>query len=216
MRKLFLFFAIVLFVVSVNAQPTKSVAAVDEWANVAQNSVREGATTDVSGAYDVILYIDVALTSAVAHTGTKIDVQISSATSGDEDWTTLTAFIGPTGTPNSEAVSGTESAGATVIECASTTGTYDDDETRFIYFKNSTIANSELGYLVSHVANTSVTIQDGITNAQTGSTMWDIAKRYVVQIPLSAVRVRVIYDNTYDSDGAAVDTYCRLSKTTGL
>lgn len=207
---------IFLFAVSAQAQPTKSTAAVDEWANVAQNAVREGATTDVSGAYDVVLHIDIALTQAIAHTGTKIEVQISSNTSGDEDWSTLTSFIGPTGTPNSEAVTGTEAAGSTVIECASTVGLYDDDETRFIFFENGTVANSELGLLVSHVANTSVTVQDGITNAQTSSTMWDIAQRYVVQIPFSANRVRIIYDNTFDVDGADVTTLARLSKVTGI
>src|SRR3990172_2152718 len=196
---------------------TKSVAAVDEWASVAQNAILEGATTDISTAYDIILHIDMALSSATAQTnGAKVEVQISSATSGDEDWSTFASFIGPTGTANSEAVSGTEAAGSTVIECASTLGLYDDDETRFIFFLNGTVANSELGLLVSHVANTSVTVQDGITNAQTSSTMYDIAKRYVVQLPFSANRVRVIYDNTRDATGSTVHTYCRLSRVTAL
>lgn len=198
-------------------QPTKSALEVDAWAEVAQNTVREGATVDVSAAYSYVLHIDMALSNTTAQTnGAKIEVQVSSNTSGDEDWSTFTSFIGPTGTANDEAVSGTEAIGATVIECASTTGLYDDDETRWIYFENTTVANSELGFLVSHVTNTSVTIQDGITNAQTGSTMFDIAKRYVIELPFAALRFRVIYDNTRDAAGAAVSTTCRLVKVTGL
>ena len=45
------------------AAPTKTVAAVDEWANVAQNAVREGTIVDVSGLDGAILHIDIALRS---------------------------------------------------------------------------------------------------------------------------------------------------------
>lgn len=197
---------------------TKSVAAVDEWANIAQNAVREGATTDVTGCYSASLHIDIALTSAVAHTGTKIAVQASSNTTGDEDWSTYLEFIGPTGTPNTENITNNPlAASSTTATCADTTGLYDDDETRWIYIKDSTIANSELALLVSHVANTSVTFQDGTTNEHVQNTpMWDIAETYTVELPLWANRVRVIYDNTYDSDGAACDTKCRISKVTAV
>jgi hypothetical protein len=217
MRKFLLLLLILFWAAASYAQPTITPAAVDEWAEVAQNAIREGTEVDISQAYGVILFIDMALSSTTAQTnGAAIKVQTSSATSGDEDWSDAVVFAGPTGTANDEAVSGTENAGATVIECASTTGTYDDDETRFIFFENSTAANSEMGLLVSHVANTSVTLQDGITNAQTGSTMWDIAKRYTVAVQFPALRVRVIYDNTRDAAGATVFTYCRLVKVTGL
>lgn len=209
----------VLFIASLavrcEAQPTKAVDTIDEWAEVAQNAVREGATKDVSGAYDVILHISVALSTETAHTGTKIEVQISVNSSGDEDWTTLTSFIGPIGTANSEVTSASEAAGQTVIECASTTG-YDADETRWIFFEHTTPANSEFALLVSHVSNTSVTLQDGITNDQTAGTMFNIAQNYVVQLPFSANRVRIIYDNTFDVDGSTVHTLARLSKVTGI
>lgn len=216
MKKFIILFVSLIIPVSLFSQ-TKSVTAVDEWASIAQNAVREGATTDVSGDYDVILHIDVALTTGgTAHTGTKVDIQISSNTSGDEDWSTYRSFVSVTGTPNSEAVTGTEAIGATVIECASTVGLYDDDETRFIFFLNGTVADSELGYLVSHVANVSVTVQDGITNAQTSSTMYDIAQTYTIQIPFSTNRVRVMYDNTFDSNGSTVHTKTRISRVTAI
>ncbi len=196
---------------------TKTVTQIDEWASTADQAIREGAVNDVSAAYDAVLHIDMALTTgATAHSGTKIDIQISSATSGDEDWSTYAEFLGPQGTPNTEAVTGTEAIGATVIECASTTGLYDDAEARWIFFLNGTVANSELGYQVSFVSNTSVTVQDGITAAQTSSTMSDIAATYTVRLPFSANRVRVIYDNSFDAAASAIHTRTRISKVTAI
>ena len=198
------------------AAPTKTVAAVDEWANVAQNAVREGAVVDVSGLDGAILHIDIALTAAVAHTGSAIIVQISSNTSGDEDWTELTRFIGPTGTPNTENITNNPlTATSTTATVANTTG-YVADETRFIYIKDGTIANSELVLLISAVTDTSVTWMDGTTNEHAQTTpFWNIAKTYPITIPWETNRVRVIIDNTFDPDGAAVDTKTRISKVVG-
>ena len=195
---------------------TKSTTAVDEWAEVAQNAVREGATIDVSGDYAVQIHVSVALSSETAHTGSKIEIQTSGNTSGDEDWTTYKTLFSPTGTANSEVTSGTETAGATVIECASTVGLYDDDEIRWIFFEHTTPANSEMALLVSHVANTSVTLQDGITNDQTAGTMFDIAQNYTVPLPFGANRFRIVYDNTFDVDGSTIFTYARISRVTAL
>ena len=197
---------------------TKSVAAVDEWAEVAQNAVREGATTDVSGNYSCALHVDIALSTTTAHTGSKIEVQVSSNTTGDEDWTTFTTWIGPTGTANSEAITNDPlSAASTTATCASTTGLYDDDETRWIFIEDGTVANSELCLLVSHVADTSVTFQDGTTNEHAQNTlMFDIANTYAVDIPMWVNRVRVVYDNTYDSDGSTIHTKSRISKVTAV
>lgn len=197
--------------------PTKTVAAVDEWANVAQNAVREGATVDVSGLDGAILHIDIALVAAVAHTGTAIIVQISSNTSGNEDWTELVRFSGPTGTANTEPITNNPlSAAATTATVADTGGLYEADETRFVYIKDGTIANSELIFLVSAVVDTSITWLDGTTNEHAQTTpLWDIAKTYPIAIPWEANRVRVIIDNTFDADGAAVDTKTRISKVVG-
>jgi len=198
-----------------SAALTKAVAAVDEWANIAQNTVREGATTDTSAMYQAMLHIDVALTSTTAHTGTKIDVQVSSATSGDEDWTTLTSFISITGTAASEAM-GTEAAAQTVLEVASTTG-FEADEARWIFILDNTVADSEMIYQVSHVSNTSITCQDGITNAHTSAdVLWNVAQTLTVTLPSTANRVRVIYDNTYDSNGSSLHTKTRISSITAL
>ena len=93
MKRLLILLLILFVSNAAHGALTKSVAAVDEWAEIAQNAVREGATTDVSGCYAATLHISYALTSATAHTGTKIEIQLSSNTTGDENWTTLTTFI---------------------------------------------------------------------------------------------------------------------------
>jgi hypothetical protein len=220
MKKILCVWVIVcsLFVVNVvDAALTKSVAAVDEWLETAQNAVREGATVDISGDYYAALHIDMAITSTAAHTGSIVWVQVSSNTSGDEDWTTLEKFPGPTGTANSESLSGAEAAAQTVLEVADTTGFYDNDEARWIFIEDNVVANSEMCLLVSHVGNTSVTVQDGITNAHDASdTLFDIAENWVINIPPVYSRVRVIFDNTFDSDGATIHTRTRLSRVTEL
>lgn len=220
MKKIFTFLLMISLLCITNLSwgaLSKSVGAVDEWAEIAQNAVREGATTDVSTYYQATLHIAYGLSSEVAHTGTKISVQGSSTTSGDEDWYTIAEFTTKTGTPNTEAFGGSEAGGATVLEVASTTGLYDDDETRWIFIEDNTAANSEIALLVSHVANVSVTVQDGITNAHdTSDAMFDIADSLSISIPDTVNRVRIIYDNTYDSDGATLFTYCRISGITGI
>ncbi len=213
MKKLFTL--LVLFISTISFAQTKSTSAVDEWAEVSQNAVREGATIDVSGDFAVQVHISVALSTETAHTGSKIEIQTSGNTSGDEDWTTYKTLFSPTGTANSEVTSGTETAGATVIECASTTG-YVADETRWIFFEHTTPANSEMALLVSAVSNTSVTLQDGITNDQTAGTMFNIAQNYTVPLPFAANRFRIIYDNTFDVDGSTIHTYARISRVTAL
>ena len=217
MRKLIgLCLLLMLFAVPSYAAVTKSVAAVDEWAAVAQNAVREGATTDISANYSTSLHIDLAVTSSTAHTGTKIEIQVSSNTSGDEDWSTLTSLVSGIGTANPEALAGAESAAATLLEVASTTG-YVADETRWVFILDNIVATSELVLLVSAVTDTSVTIQDGIANAHDASdTLYNIAATFVVTIPIDYSRVRVIYDNTYDVDGSQVHTKCRVSQVTKL
>lgn len=218
MKKLIgLFLLLTLLTMPSYAAVTKSVAAVDEWAAVAQNAVREGAEIDVSGNYSTTLHIDIAVTSATAHTGTKIEVEASSKPTGDDNWTTILSIIGPLGTANPEALGGAESAGATVLEVASTTG-YEADGTRWVFILDNVVATSELVKLVSHVGNTSVTTLDGTaTDHDASDTLYNIAATLIpITITINYSRIRVIYDNTYDSDGSQVHTRCRLSQTTKL
>lgn len=207
---------------------TKSVAAVDEWAAVAKNTVRKGATVDVSGCYEAILHIFCALTEAVAHTGSDIIVQISSNTTGDEDWTTLAVFGSPTGTAFKVDIAADEAAGQTVISVTNPTTVNLDHPGKYLFIENTAnVANSEVVFQVSNEGDTvdTITILDGLTNAQAAADgdIWEIDSatievvgHYVVAIPRAANRVRVIYDNTADPDGARIHTNCRISKVTAL
>ena len=194
----------------------KSYAEIDAWAAVAQNAIREGATIDLTDVQRVKLHIDCALTAAVAHTGTEIIVQTSSADADDEFWSDFTSVIGPIGTANTEPITNNPlAAGGTTITCVSTTGYTTEGEWRFI--KDSTIANSELIWQTAYSATPNITILDGVKRAHVQTTpMWNIAEAIELQLPLETLRARVIYDNTYDTDGATIATRCRATAISGM
>lgn len=223
-RLWFLIILLTLFLFSsvADAALTLSDTDVDEWAEIAQNAVREGDVEDISGNYFTFLHIDMALTSAAVHTGTKITVFVSSKSVGDgsdEDWTVHAEFIGPIAlaAPNPESLGGAEAAGQTTIEVASTTGLYEDDETRWVFLEDDTVADSEMIRLESYVSDVSITITNGLTNAHDASdTLYDVADNQTVLIQGGYQRFYIEYDNTYDSDGATTHTRCRRTNVTAL
>lgn len=133
---------------------TKAVEAVDAWAEITQGAggIREGATVDTSPDYQATLLIDACLSEAVAETaGATIYVEISSNTTGDADWEVLASFGGPVGTAESEALSGDEAAGQTVLSVTNPTTANLDNPSRFIFFEDSaSAANSEIIFQVSN------------------------------------------------------------------
>lgn len=197
---------------------TKTVAAVDACQEIAQNTVLEGAVTNVSACYSAALHVDFALTDATAHTGTKIIVQVSSAESGDEDWQDLyPGMVSIVGTTNLQVTTNNPLAAAgTSITVADTTGYTTNGSWRFLEDVD-TFADSEWIYQTAYVTNTSLTIIDGVTRAHAqNSILNSIAANYVFQLPDWVNRVRIVYDNTYDSDGATVAIRSRISKVTGV
>lgn len=101
---------------------------------------------DLSACYEATLHIDCALTSVVAHIGTEIIVQIRSEDATPDEWTTLTSFTGPTGTPFHMHPSGTAAAGQKIIPVANPTAGNLNHIGKWIFLKNATIANSEMVY----------------------------------------------------------------------
>jgi len=207
---------------------TKSNEAVDEWAEVAQNTVREGAEKDISPNYETLLHIAVALSAAVAHTGTEIIVQVSADAAGDEGWRTLDRWIGPTGIAVKADFGGDEAAAQTVLSITDpeTAGVDNDGKFKFVEH-GATVADCEIVFQVANSgdAGDTVTVQDGLTNAQTAadSDLWDIddaeaeaVGQYVIVLPFGESRVRMLYNNKHDPDGATVHTMCRLSKVTAV
>lgn len=54
-----------------------------------------------------------------------------------------------------------------------------------------------MGRIVSIVANTSVTIEDNLVNAQTGSTIYDSAEIFsAIEIPAGFTHIRAVFDGS--------------------
>lgn len=121
-----------------------------EWTDVAQGAVQETGTIDVSDSRATTLHIDCCLSSTTAHTGTEIIVQIASEASVDDAWTTLSRFISPIGTAISAVMPAEEAVGQTEIGLTNPVTNNFDNDGKFKFFKNGTIANSEIVFQVSN------------------------------------------------------------------
>ena len=216
MKKLLIVFFVLVGCFNLFAQTTTTGTAVDEWAEVVTNTTRRGGTTSINTNYANLLYIDLAQTSETAHTGTKITVYGSPETSGDEHWYEITRYISITGTAVEEPPANSSESGP-VIEVAATAG-YEADESRWIFIEDlGTVANSEMGLLISHVSNTSITLEYAMTNAKdTADRIYNIAQRKLISIPFGVRRIYIHYDNTFDVDGSAVHTHSFVSSVTGI
>ena len=195
---------------------------IDAWALNATNTVRIGATVDVSDSYQSILHIDMALgTDATPHIGTRVLVQCSSSSADNEFWTERMDFIALVGTANTEAITNNPLAAAeTSITVASTTGYVPgaaDVPTLLCLLIDNTVANSELVRIVSYVSNTSVECMEGVKREHANTAvLTNVAATYSAELPLGTVRARVIYDNEYDTVGSGIYTRTRITKTTAL
>lgn len=196
--------------------PTKTDAILDACQEIAQNTLVEGATVDISDAYLAELAIQLALTTETAHTGTKVIVQVSTETSGDEDWVDWAQFVALVGTANSEVITNNPAAVATTaLTVASTTG-YVTTGWRFLE-DVSTFANSEWLFQKTYVTNTSVTVVDGTTREHAqNSILYNVAEARVIRLPEGCVRARILYDNTYDADGSTIAVRSRSVEVTGV
>ena len=205
----------------------KTTTEVDAWAKILQAALRIGAEFDVSDAYDAVLHVDIAIGEAVAHTGTEIIVQVGTDTGNANDkWSTLTRLIGPTGTPSKADFAAQEVAGQTVLSITNPIASNLDNVKKFWFIVAATEANCEIVYAVSQEGDTTdtVTIHAGLTNQQeTTSDLLDIddivnecVGQLQIAIPSSADRIRVLYNNNYDADGAISYSRARITKLTGI
>ena len=206
---------------------TKAVESVDAWAKVTAGTLREGATIDITPNYETTLHIDVSLAEAGTESiGAVIKVQVASNSTGDADWQTLTSFGGPTGTAFKRDISADEAAGQTVISVdAPITNNLDHLGKQLFIENTATAANSEIVYQVANSADVddTITIQDVLLNAQAAADgdIWSIngtdsvVAQYVVALPMSANRVRVLYDNIL-ATGMDIFSRCRITKVTAV
>lgn len=174
--------------------------------SVASNTVVISSVQDVSTKLAAMVGIHFGRRAATALTeGVELRIEASMKSSGDGQWFPLASFKTATAAAEAEAVSGTVSAGTNVITVASTTNLIAGD---LIYIDNGTIANSEWGRVKAISTNTSVTIEDNLANAQTGSTLYDQAEFYIAQFDLSAVgRIRFVVDARNSGQAVAVEAF---------
>lgn len=193
---------------------TKAVEAITDWTAVAQNTVGESGTLDCSGHYGTELHIQAFLDTTTAHTGTKFKIQVSSNTSGDEDWQDLTEFVALIGTAATDLIEDNPlAASSTAIAL---TGHALTVLAKWLGIEDGTLVNSELIFEVSQTAN-EVVILDGTTNAHAVNTaIFNLAMVKVIVLPFATNRARVIVDNTYDADGSTLNYKVRATKVTAV
>lgn len=185
--------------------PTKDVAvtAPISTQSLASNTVFKSSEIDVSTKFGVGVWIYLGRTVTTALTAAlKYRIEGSFKSSGDNAWASLYEWSSNTAACQEEAVSGTCNAGQNVINVASTTGFTVGDR---IFIKNSTFANSEWGRIKSIVTNTSVTLEDNLVNAQTGSTIYDDAQWEFVPVDVQTLaRLRVVADGSNTGQAVAI------------
>ena len=195
------------------ATSSKSVGTLFALASTAASSVAISSALDVSTAMGGLVYCRFgrrAVTAAGA--GVNIRLEASHATSGDNSWFPFAQYVSAFAACEGEAVNGTCAAGQNVVPVASTTNLVVGD---LIYIDNTTIGNSEWGRIKSISANVSVTLEDNLVNAQTGSTLYDLAEIYTpAAIPEGAVRIRLVADGSRFTQAFAIEA--RYSLITGI
>lgn len=171
---------------------TTSLAAI---ASVAASSVAISSELNIATILGGNLSIRFGRRSATAAgAGVNFRCDYSPQTSGNDSWVSFPLFVSAFAACEAEAVSGTVGSGTNVITVASTTNLAAGD---IIFIDNTTIANSEWGRIKSIVANTSVTIEDNLTNAQTGATLYDAAEIYTPVLILPGYkRLRIVADGS--------------------
>lgn len=172
--------------------------------SVAASTVLKSAAIDVSGKFAATVFIHFGRRAATAAGSAVIfRVEASSKASGDGHWYQLASIGTAFAACEAEAVNGTVGSGTNVITVAATANLAAPD---IIFIDNGTIANSEWARIKSIVANTSVTIEDNLVNAQTGSTIYDQAEMFAMTFDLLAIgRIRVVVDGSLFTQAFAVE-----------
>jgi hypothetical protein len=199
---------------------TKGVENVTDWNACAQNTVEESTVLDTSDHYATEICVQAFLDTTTAHTGTEFIVQVSSNTTGDEDWHDYNKFVALIDTANSENSTGNPlAAGSTTVTVADTGGNYEDGPigSTWIAFENATLANSELVLLTGYTTDTNFTCLDGTANEHVQNTvLYDVAISRTVIIGFPVNRVRVVINNAYDDNGSTLNYRVRATSVTAI
>ena len=196
------------------ADLTKAGTQVDEWAEVSAGDIREGAVVDIPSDMQIVFEVTICKIEAVAHDGhVEIIPEMSSNTSGDEDWSEgagveITAETASTTTLDVEAA-----AAATTVPLAATAN-FTTKGDRYL-IKNGTIANSEIVRNNGYADGVSITILDGLTNTQqNGVSIYTSVKQFLITVAAPFRRARMLVNNL-DAD-CDIITRTRIAKVTAI
>jgi len=183
-------------------------------ASTASNSATYGTSVDVSTYYSCDIRIRMGRGTGTAFTTSPIiRVEIAYKTSPTaNDWVSAAEFSPSVGASiASQAVSGTEAAGQTVVTLAAGTNFAAGD---YVFFHNTTIANSEWSRVLS-VSSADLTLEEAIVFAQTGATCRDQAEQYHALIDTTGIqKMRLVVDGY--GTGQAVIVEAGMGAVTGL
>jgi len=207
--------ALVLFVAPVFAQPTKTTAidTVDAWQAVVAATAVVGNAKDVSASYGTILYVEIALTEAVAHgTGSMFIVEVSYA---DDEWVQMSRHRGTIETAGTTTINdGSVTAGDTTVTLTDATTADFDVPGRKWFIKDGTIANSETVRTVVNAVHTVTIAQDLIRSHANGLNVYDRVDEWIIAIPFAVSQIRVIAINDDADCDMAFTT--RVSQVTAM
>lgn len=172
--------------------------------SLASNSVVKSSVISVTTALAVTLFLHFGRRSNTALTTTvTFRVEVSSHSSGDGHWWPKATFTSKIAAVTSQAVSGTCSSGQNVVAMSSTTGMTVGD---IVYIDNGTIANSEWHRIKVVTSNTSITLEDNLVSAQTGSTVYPAGEMWSADIDCATYgRVRVVVDGSGSGQAVALE-----------
>ena len=192
----------------------KKTDIIQDWVAVAQNTIAKSTEYDLTNTLESVLHLQAALDTTTAHTGTKFIVQVSGSMSGNEDWQDHVEFVALIGTAATDLIEDNPlAAGSTDITL---TGHALTVEGIWLFIEDSTLINSELVFESSQTTN-EIVVLDGITNAHAQSTaIFNVAMVQNISIPVSANRLRIIVDNTYDDNGSTLNYKARISNVKGV
>jgi len=171
---------------------------------VSANSISKSDELSISGIFMCQLYIEYCPTSvSVITVGAELQIQGTPFPVGNEGWSpVITPAVFGVAAGNSNAVDGTEAAGETLINEVTTTGLANG---QIVFFKNSTLQNSEFSRVQAVNAGVSFTIFDGLSRAQTGSTWFNNGEIYAPIIDLGGVkRLRAVVNNNRDATARSI------------
>ncbi len=192
---------------------------ITDWTAVAQNTIVHSDPLDISGDLEAQLILQAFLDSETAHTGTRIIIEISHNTSGDEDWAEIpgTDKVILIGTANAELIDDNPlTVGSATILMSDTTGYTVEGLWRGI--KDGAIADSEVVRQIAVDANVDIDILDGTTNEHANTVnVYSIAMSEVIAYLTASVRrVRLIVDNTYDDNGSTLVYRLMITRATDI